>query len=97
MRASHGPSSETYNPRPEQRLSTVSGSPLPIRRPDRPEQITTELLELCDEFLCQASASVHTELRQFLAARGQRGGLGGFIDALSFTASARRGAAEFTE
>ena len=31
-----------------------------------PEQITTELLDLCAEFLRQASPTVHSELRQFL-------------------------------
>jgi len=31
-----------------------------------PEQIITELLELCEEFLRQASPLVHAELRQFL-------------------------------
>jgi hypothetical protein len=51
-----------------------------------PEQITTELLELCTEFLRQASPIVHTELREFLTENGyHNGGLGWFIDALSFT------------
>jgi hypothetical protein len=50
-----------------------------------PEQITTELLELCDEFFRQASPIVHTELRQFLTDHGHRGGLGWFLDALGFT------------
>jgi hypothetical protein len=50
------------------------------------EQITTELLELCEQFLRQASPIVHTELRQFLTENGyHNGGLGWFIDALSFT------------
>jgi hypothetical protein len=50
-----------------------------------PEQITTELLELCDEFFRQASPIVHTELRQFLTDHGHHGGLGWFLDALRFT------------
>jgi hypothetical protein len=50
-----------------------------------PEQITTELLELCEQFLRQASPIVHTELRQFLTERGCHGGLGWFLDALGFT------------
>lgn len=50
-----------------------------------PEQITTELLELCEQFLCQASPIVHTELSQFLTEQGHRGGLGWFLDALGFT------------
>jgi hypothetical protein len=50
-----------------------------------PEQITTELLELCEEFLRQASSIVHTELRQFVTQHGHHGGLGWFLDALSFT------------
>jgi hypothetical protein len=50
-----------------------------------PEQITTELLELCDEFLRQASPIVRTELRQFLTEHGHHGGLGWFLDALGFT------------
>jgi hypothetical protein len=49
------------------------------------EQITTELLELCEEFLRQASPTVHTELRQFLTEHGHHGGLGWFLDALGFT------------
>jgi hypothetical protein len=50
------------------------------------EQITAELLELCEEFLRQASPIVHTELRQFLTAHGYHlGGLGWFLDALGFT------------
>ncbi len=31
-----------------------------------PEQVTTELLELCEQFLRQASPIVHTELSDFL-------------------------------
>jgi len=51
-----------------------------------PEQITAELLELCDEFFRQASPIVHTELRHFLAEHGYHpSGLGWFIDALGFT------------
>lgn len=50
-----------------------------------PEQITSGLLELCEEFLRQASPIVHTELRQFLAEHGHRGGLGWFFGALGFT------------
>jgi hypothetical protein len=51
-----------------------------------PEQITTELLELCKEFLRQASPIVHAELREFLTENGYRtGGLGWFLDALGFT------------
>jgi hypothetical protein len=30
-----------------------------------PEQVTTELLELCEQFLRQASPIVHTELSDF--------------------------------
>jgi hypothetical protein len=41
-----------------------------------PEQITTELLELCEEFLRQARPIVHTELGQFLTEHGHHGGLG---------------------
>jgi len=36
---------------------------------------------------------VHSELRQFLTERGRHGGLGWFLDALSFTALASRGEA----
>ena len=51
-----------------------------------PEQITTELLDLCAEFLRQASPTVHSELRQFLTERGYHpAGFGWFIDALGFT------------
>ncbi|QNJ89926.1 hypothetical protein HZU40_00205 (plasmid) [Mycolicibacterium fluoranthenivorans] len=51
-----------------------------------PEQITTELLELCEQFLRQASPLVHTELRQFLTEQGYHpAALGWFIDALGFT------------
>jgi hypothetical protein len=50
-----------------------------------PEQITTELLELCEQFLRQASPTVHTEMRQFLTEHGHHGGLGWFLDALGFT------------
>jgi hypothetical protein len=50
-----------------------------------PEQITTELLELCEDFLHQASPIVRTELRQFLTEHGHHGGLGWLLDALSFT------------
>jgi hypothetical protein len=50
-----------------------------------PEQITTELLELCEQFFRQASPTVRTELRQFLTEHGHRGGLGWFLDALGFT------------
>ena len=50
-----------------------------------PEQITAELLELCDEFLRQASPLVHTELREFLTEHGHHGDLGWFIDVLGFT------------
>lgn len=47
---------------------------------------TTELLELCEQFLRQASPTVHTELRQFLTENGYRtGGLGWFLDTLGFT------------
>jgi hypothetical protein len=50
-----------------------------------PTQITTELLELCEGFLRQASPIVHTELRQFLTENGYRpGGLGWFLDSLGF-------------
>ena len=51
-----------------------------------PEQITTQLLELCEQFFRQASPIVHTELRQFLAEHGyHHGGFGWFLDALGFT------------
>ena len=56
-----------------------------------PEQITTELLELCEEFLRQASPIVHTGLRQFLTEHGRHGGLGWFLDALGFTTLNRTG------
>jgi hypothetical protein len=52
-----------------------------------PEQITTELLELCEQFFRQASPAVHTELRQFLTEHGHYGDLGWFLDALGFTTS----------
>lgn len=55
-----------------------------------PEQITTELLELCEEFFRQASPMVHGELDQFLTEHGHSGGLGWFIDALGFTPLNRR-------
>ena len=58
-----------------------------------PAKVTGELFELCDEFLRQASPIVHSELRQFLTERGRHGGLGWFLDALSFTALASRGEA----
>lgn len=51
-----------------------------------PELITTELLELCEEFLRHASPIVHTELSQFLTEKGYRsGGLGWFLDVLGCT------------
>ena len=47
-----------------------------------PDQITTELFELCEEFLSHASPIVHAELRHFLDESGYRpGGLGWFLDA----------------
>jgi hypothetical protein len=49
------------------------------------EQITAELIEICDEFFRQASPIMHTELRQFLTEHGHPGGIGWFIDALGFT------------
>jgi hypothetical protein len=71
---------------------------LPSNEPDPdaqfgvpPEQITAELLELCAEFLRQASPIVHTELRQFLTEHGHHhGGLGWFLDALGFTTTLNR-------
>jgi len=45
-----------------------------------PEQITTELLELCEEFFRHASPIVHTELGQFLTEHGHSGGLGWLLD-----------------
>jgi hypothetical protein len=54
-----------------------------------PEQIATELVELCDEFFRQASPIVHAELRQFLTEHGHNSGLDWFLDALSFTAVSR--------
>lgn len=50
-----------------------------------PEQIPTQLLELCEQFLRQASPAVHIALDQFLTEHGHQGGLGWFIDALGFT------------
>ncbi len=51
-----------------------------------PEQITTELLALCEQFLRQASPIVHAELREFLTEQGYHpAALGWFIDALGFT------------
>ena len=58
-----------------------------------PEQITTELLKLCEEFLREACPIVHTELRQFLTEHGHYGGLGWFLDALSITTFKRTPAA----
>lgn len=55
-----------------------------------PEKVTAELFELCEQFLRQASPIVHSKLRQFLTERGRHGGLGWFLDALSFTALASR-------
>ena len=49
-----------------------------------PEQITTELLELCEKFFCQASPAVHSELRQFLIEHIHHGDPGWFLDALGF-------------
>lgn len=49
------------------------------------EQITLELVEICDEFFRQASPIVHTGLDQFLTENGHPGGLGWFLDALSLT------------
>lgn len=50
-----------------------------------PEQLTTKMLELCDEFFRHASPIVHTALRQFLTEHGHSGGLGWFLDTLGFT------------
>ena len=50
-----------------------------------PEQITTEMLELCSEFFRQASPIVHAELREFLTEHAHHGGLGWFLDALGWT------------
>lgn len=59
-----------------------------------PEQITAELLELCEQFLRQASPTVHTELDEFLTEQhGHAGGLGWFLDALGFTQRTRTTAA----
>ena len=54
-----------------------------------PEQITTELLALCEEFFRRASPMVHAELDQFLTAHAHPGGIGWFIDALGFTTLTR--------
>jgi hypothetical protein len=51
-----------------------------------PEQIITELLELCEEFFRQASPAVHSELRQFVVEHVHHGDLGWFLDALGFSA-----------
>ena len=77
-------------------------APAPEPDPDvqfgvAPDQITTELLELCEQFLRQASPIVHTELSQFLAEHGQHGGLGWFLDAFGFTTLAHRPAATATD
>lgn len=56
-----------------------------------PGQITSELLELCEEFFRLASPIVHAELRQFLSEHGHHGGLGWFLDALGFTVLGRTG------
>jgi hypothetical protein len=50
-----------------------------------PQQITTELLALCEQFLRDASPAVHTELDQFLTEHGHQGGLGWLLDVLGFT------------
>lgn len=50
-----------------------------------PEQITTELLELCEQFFRHASPIVHAELRQFLTEHHHPGGIGWFLDVLGFT------------
>jgi hypothetical protein len=51
-----------------------------------PQQITTELFELCEGFLRHASPTVHKELTRFLAEKGYgSGGLGWFLDTLGFT------------
>lgn len=55
------------------------------------EQFATELLELCEECLRQASRIVHTELREFLTEKGYcASSLGWFLDALGFTALLNR-------
>lgn len=51
-----------------------------------PEQITSELLQLCEEFFRHASPNVHGELHQFLTDHGCPGDLGWFLDVLGFTA-----------
>ena len=56
-----------------------------------PQQITTELLELYEQFFRQASPTVHTELSRFLTEHGHHGGLGWFLDALGFTILNRTG------
>jgi hypothetical protein len=57
-----------------------------------PEQITTELLDLCEQFFRHASPTTHTELHNFLAEHGHAGSLGWFLDALGFATLAGPGA-----
>ena len=54
-----------------------------------PEQITTELLGLCEQFFRHAGPAVHAELDQFLTAHAHPGGIGWFIDALGFATLTR--------
>jgi hypothetical protein len=57
-----------------------------IRHGVASDQITTELLELCEKSLRQGSTTAHTELRQFLTENDYHpGGLGWFLDDLGFT------------
>lgn len=50
-----------------------------------PQQISMELLALCEEFFRHASSIVHAELDQFLTEHDQHGSPGWFLDALGFT------------
>ena len=65
-------------------LPADAPEPEPDAQISVPPEHITELLELCEQFFRQASPSVHTELRQFLTEHGHHGGLGWFLDALSF-------------
>lgn len=52
-----------------------------------PNQITAEVLILCEKFFRHASPVVRTEVDQFLIQRGHHGGFGWLLDAVGFAKS----------
>ena len=58
------------------------------------DQRLTEVLQICEEFLGQASPATHHELDTFLRTRGNNGGPGWLIDMLALTRRRPHGGTE---